>query len=52
MKREIIEEMEKFASRVLKGGDNVNMQETAILPQVLEILERNGHHEDDQRINR
>lgn len=49
LNQEIIGAMEKFALRVLKGGDDVDAQETAILPQVLETLEKNGHHEDDIR---
>lgn len=38
LKQEIIEEMERFSVKVLKGGESVNMQETAILPKILEIL--------------
>lgn len=40
MKKEIISKMEEFAIRVLEGGENVNMQETAILPEVLKILQK------------
>lgn len=38
LKQEIIEEMERFSVKVLKGGESVNMQEIAILPKILEIL--------------
>lgn len=38
MKKEIIEEMNNFALRVLRGENN-SPQETAILPQILEKLE-------------
>ena len=38
MKKEVIEEINNFALRVLKGGPEVNMQETAILPEILHIL--------------
>ena len=40
MKKEIISEMEEFAKRVLKGRENVSPQETAILPKVLKILQK------------
>lgn len=36
----IIEEMRKFAIRVLKGGPDVTPQETAILPEILKLLEK------------
>lgn len=39
VKREVIEEMNNFVIRVLKGGSEVNLQETAILPEILHILE-------------
>ena len=48
VKKEIIEAMEEFALRVLSSRENENMQEVAILPKILEILERVGHQEDDQ----
>ncbi len=32
--------MEEFAKRVLKGRENVSPQETAILPKVLKILQK------------
>lgn len=38
MKKEVVEEINNFALRVLKGGPEVNMQETAILPEILHIL--------------
>lgn len=38
LKPEIVAEMEEFAIRVLKGGENVNIQEVAALPKILEIL--------------
>lgn len=37
----LIIEMEEFAMRVLKGGENVTPQETAILPEILKMLESN-----------
>lgn len=36
----IIEEMKNFAIRVLKGGADVTPQETAILPEILKMLEK------------
>lgn len=36
----IIEEMKNFAIRVLKGGADVTPQETAILPEILIMLEK------------
>lgn len=39
MKKEVIEEMENFSIRVLKG-ENATPQETAVLPEILEILDR------------
>lgn len=38
MKKEVVEEINNFALRVLKGGPEVTMQETAILPEILHIL--------------
>lgn len=38
MKKELIDEMNNFAIRVLKGGSKVSPQEAAILPSVLGIL--------------
>lgn len=37
----LIVEMEKFAMRILKGGEDVTPQETAILPEILKMLESN-----------
>ena len=37
----LIIEMEEFAMRVLKGGENVTPQETAILPEILKMIEIN-----------
>ncbi|WP_302626773.1 hypothetical protein [uncultured Eubacterium sp.] len=34
----IVNAMEEFALRVLKGGANVTPQETAILPEILEKI--------------
>lgn len=39
MKKDVIEEMNNFAIRVLKGKEDVHAQETAILPEILKILE-------------
>lgn len=38
MKKDVIEEMNNFAIRVLKGKEDVQPQETAILPEILKIL--------------
>lgn len=38
LNQEVIDEMERFSVRVLKGGESVNMQEIATLPKILEIL--------------
>ena len=38
--KELIDKMDQFAERVLQGGGNVTPQETAVLPQVLEMLLR------------
>lgn len=35
----IIEEMKNFAIRVLKGGADVTPQETAILPEIIKMIE-------------
>ena len=43
LKPEIVAGMEEFALRVLKGGENANMQETAVLPKILEILSSIKH---------
>lgn len=32
--------MDQFAARVLQGGGNVTPQETAVLPQILEMILR------------
>ena len=41
MKRnELINKMDQFAERVLQGGEEVTPQETAVLPQVLEMILR------------
>ncbi len=51
MKEELVKEMNDFAIRVLKGGENAHPQEIAILPQILEILERlPGKKKTDRRI--
>ena len=47
MKKEIVNKMEEFAIRVLEGGDGVNAQETAILPEVLDILQKETTEDDD-----
>lgn len=47
MKKEIIDQMEEFATRVLKGGENVNMEEIAILPEVLKILQKETIENND-----
>lgn len=39
-REELINKMEQFAERVLQGSGNVTPQETAVLPQVLEMLLR------------
>lgn len=39
-RKELIDKMNKFAARVLQGGGNVTPQETAVLPQILEMLLR------------
>ena len=54
MKRyELINKMDQFAERVLQGGEDVTPQETAVLPQLLEMLlrekpsaEADGHSEE------
>lgn len=38
MKTEIVKHIKEFAFRVLKGGENVTPQETAILPEILKML--------------
>lgn len=45
MKKEIISETEKFAIRVLRGGNDVNPQETAILPTILRFLDTLPEHD-------
>lgn len=47
MKKEVIEEMESFSIRVLKG-ENVTPQETAVLPEILEILDRKTASRDEK----
>ena len=37
----LIIEMEEFAMRVLKGRENATPQETAILPEILKMIESN-----------
>lgn len=37
---ELINKMNEFAERVLKGGEHVTPQETAVLPHILEMLLR------------
>ena len=49
--KELIDKMDQFAERVLQGGGNVTPQETAVLPQVLEMLlsEKPPVETDDQK---
>ena len=47
MEKDVIEEMNNFALRVLKGKD-VHPQETAILPEILKILESLPDSESDK----
>lgn len=49
--KELIEKMDQFAARVLQGGGNVTPQETAVLPQILEMLlrEKPPAGADDQK---
>lgn len=37
-KTKLRKEMKKFAIRTLRGGENVQLQEIAILPEILRIL--------------
>ena len=46
MKKEVIEELNDFVIRVLKGGEEVHPQETAVLPEVLNILKSLPDSED------
>lgn len=51
MEKKVIEEMNNFAIRVLKGERDVHPQEIAILPGVLHILkdlpeDESGRNED------
>lgn len=48
MKKDVIEEMNNFAIRVLKGQEDVRPQETAILPEILKILESMPDSESDR----
>lgn len=43
-REELINKMDQFAERVLQGGENVTPQETAVLPQILEMLLREKPH--------
>lgn len=40
MKKEVIKSIENFVIRVSKGGEAVSPQETAILPDMVELLDR------------
>ena len=42
--KELIDKMDQFAERVLQGGGNVTPQETAVLPQILEMILREKPH--------
>ena len=46
--KDVIEEMNNFALRVLKGKEDVHPQETAILPEILKILESLPDSESDR----
>ena len=46
--KDVIEEMNNFAIRVLKGQEDVRPQETAILPEILKILESLPDRESDR----
>lgn len=48
VKKDVIEEMNNFAIRVLKGKEDVHPQETAILPEILKILESLPDSESDR----
>lgn len=48
MEKDVIEEMNNFALRVLKGKEDVHPQETAILPEILKILESLPDSESDR----
>lgn len=48
MKKDVIEEMNNFTIRVLKGKEDVHPQETAILPEILKILESLPDSESDR----
>lgn len=43
-REELINKMDQFAERVLQGGGNVTPQETAVLPQILEMRLREKPH--------
>lgn len=43
-REELINKMDQFAARVLQGDGNVTPQETAVLPQILEMLLREKPH--------
>lgn len=51
MKKEVIEEMNNFAIRILKGKENVHPQEIAILPEILHILKNLSEEESDRKGN-
>ena len=51
MKKEVIEEMNNFAIRILKGEKNVHSQEIAILPEILHILKNLSEEESDRKGN-
>lgn len=46
MEQRIIEEMKDFAIRVLKGGECITSQETAILPEILKMLAKFSQHKN------
>ena len=51
MKKEVIEEMNNFAVRILKGEKNNHPQEIAILPEILNILKSLSEEESDRDKN-
>lgn len=51
MKKEVIEEMNNFAIRILRGEKNVHPQEIAILPEILHILKNLSEEESDRKEN-
>lgn len=39
--------MEAFVTKVMQGGENVSAQETAVLPDVLKILQKETTERND-----